>query len=79
MKHQSQKTIIGLEELNRTNAEGCPACGRKFNLGDPVVAACGAWDGGPKLIHESEAVFDHVSGGYVERRCYNAQIAGNRR
>jgi hypothetical protein len=65
--------IINLEMLNRLNAEGCPACGRKFNLGDPVVRACGAWEGGPRLIHENEAVFDAGSGGYVEKRCHDAR------
>lgn len=65
--------IIDLEKLNRLNAEGCPACGRKFNLGDPVVMACGAWEGGPRLIHEHEAVFDGATGGFVERRCHDAR------
>ena len=67
-----QKTIVGLELLNRLNAEGCPACGRKFTLGETVVAACGAWEGGPKMIHENEAVWDAQSSSYVERRCYAA-------
>lgn len=77
MNKNALRTIIGLEQLNRYNASGCPACGQKFNLGDPVVAACGAWDGGPKFIHEHEAVFDKATGGYIERRCYQAQLAKN--
>ena len=77
MKKQSQQLIMGLDQLNRYNAEGCPACGRKFNLGDPVVVACGAWDGGAKIIHENEAVFDQATGSYVERRCFKARSAGN--
>lgn len=40
---KSQKTIIGLEMLNSLNEEGCPACGKKFTLGEPVVFACGDW------------------------------------
>jgi hypothetical protein len=76
MKNKPRRLIIGLEQLNLTNAEGCPACGQKFNLGDPVVAACGAWEGGPKLIHENEAVFDNASGEYIERRCFKARTAG---
>ena len=68
----SSKTIIDLERLNRLR-EGCAACGHKFNLGDPVVMACGAWEGGPKLIHEYEAVFDPLTGGYVEKRCYSTR------
>jgi hypothetical protein len=64
------KTIIDLEKLNSLNDEGCPACGRKFTLGEPVVLACGAWEGEPKLIHENEAIFDGVTATYFERRCY---------
>ena len=64
------KHIIDLGLLNHLNSEGCPACGHKFNLGDPVVEACGAWEGGPRLIHEHEAVFDRTSASYVEKRCY---------
>ena len=67
------KTIIDLEKLNRLNEEGCPACGRKFNLGDPVVLACGAWEGEPKLIHENEAIFDEESATFFERRCYESR------
>ena len=66
------KTIIDSERLNRLK-EGCPACGHKFNLGDPVVMACGAWEGGPKLIHEHEAVLDPLSGEYVEKHCYSTR------
>ncbi|UCF95665.1 MAG: hypothetical protein JSW39_17240 [Desulfobacterales bacterium] len=69
---EKQKTIIDLEKLNSLNAEGCPACGKKFSLGDPVVVACGAWEGGRKLIHENEAVFDERTMTYVERRCYES-------
>ena len=69
-KRKKHKTIIDLEKLNELNEEGCPACGRKFTLGEPVVIACGAWDGPPKLIHENEAVFDSQTETYFERRCY---------
>jgi len=61
---------MDLEKLMECNAEGCPACGKKFTLGDPVVYACGAWEGPPKWIHENEAVLDKASGTYVERKCY---------
>ncbi len=64
------KTIIDLETLNRLNDEGCPACGRKFTLGEPVVLACGAWEGAPKYIHENEATFDAATATYIESRCY---------
>ena len=74
MKRKKQKFIMDLERLNRFNGEGCPACGRKFSLGEPVVVACGAWEGGARLVHENEAVFDHGTGQYVERRCYAARF-----
>ena len=67
------KHIIDLALLNQFNAQGCPACGHKFNLGDPVVEACGAWEGGPRLIHEHEAVFDAATASYVEKRCFAAK------
>lgn len=73
---KSQKSIIDLEKLNTLNAEGCPACGRKFNLGDPVVMACGAWEGPPKFIHENEAVFDSQTATYFERRCFASRKKG---
>ena len=70
------KHIIDLALLNRFNADGCPACGHKFNLGDPVVEACGAWEGGARLIHENEAVFDRETSSYIEKRCYAARREG---
>ncbi|MDX9785818.1 MAG: hypothetical protein RBT11_03495 [Desulfobacterales bacterium] len=63
------KVIIDLAKLNELNSEGCAACGRKFELGETAVVACGTWEGGPKFIHENEAVLDSQTGGYVERRC----------
>ena len=73
MKTDKQRFIMDLERLNHFNSEGCPACGHKFSLGDPVVVACGAWEGGPRIVHENEAVFDSASGQYVERRCWAAR------
>lgn len=73
---KDQKIIIDLETLNRFNAEGCPACGHKFSLGDVAVPACGYWDGGSKLIHEHEAVYDRTSGVYMERKCWAAAKSG---
>jgi len=69
-KRERLKTIIDREKLNLYNAEGCPACGKKFTLGDPVVLACGAWEGEPKYIHEDEAIYDKATATYFERRCY---------
>jgi hypothetical protein len=66
------KTIIDREKL-MTNPEGCPACCQKFNLGDPVVYACGTWGREPKLIHESDAVFDSTTQTYMERECYEGR------
>jgi hypothetical protein len=65
------KTIIDREKLMRLKR--CPACDRPFNLGDPVVMACGAWEGPPQLIHENEAVYDPASAGYVEMKCFRAR------
>lgn len=64
------RTIIDREKLMQYKT--CTACGRPFNLGDPVVLACGAWEGPPKLIHENEAVFDADTSQYVERKCFQA-------
>lgn len=70
-KIQNQlKTIIDREKL--MTLKQCAACGEPFTLGDPVVMACGAWEGPPRLIHENEAVFDSSIPGYVERRCHEA-------
>lgn len=66
------KAMVDRERLMDLNEEGCPACGRKFTLGETVVLACGAWEGGPKYIHEDEAVFDQRTSSYSERRCYEA-------
>jgi hypothetical protein len=65
--------IIDLEKLNTLNSDGCPACGRKFNLGDTAVWACGAWEGGARIIHEQEAVFDRKANAYIERKCHAAR------
>jgi hypothetical protein len=59
------KTIIDREKLMRLKT--CAACGKPFNLGDPVVLASGAWEGPPQLIHENEAVYDNDTLSYVER------------
>jgi hypothetical protein len=68
-----QTFIVDLEKLNTLNSEGCVSCGRKFTLGEIVVKACGAWEGGPKLIHESEAVWDPLTSTFIERRCYESR------
>jgi hypothetical protein len=51
MKNQNrnrQKLIVDLETLNRYNAEGCPACGRKFALGETVARKRGGM--GPAIF-----------------------------
>lgn len=75
MKKKPTSFLMDLERLNTLNAEGCPGCGRPFSLGDPVVFACGAWEGGPKIMHENEAVFDSSTNNYIERRCYAARTS----
>jgi hypothetical protein len=64
------KTVVDREML--MNLKTCTACGRRFNLGEPVVLAYGAWEGPPKWIHEEEAVFDRQKNAYVERECFEA-------
>jgi hypothetical protein len=73
MSEKTGKFIIDLEMLNTLNAEGCPACGKTYTLGETAVVACGAWGDGARVIHENEAVFDPDTGGCVERRCYQAR------
>lgn len=68
-----QKIMIDLQKLNELNADGCLACGRGFTLGETAVVACGAWEGGAKLIHEKEAVWDTENLNYVERRCFETR------
>lgn len=70
------KIIMDLEMLNATNAEGCLACGRKFNLGDTAVLACGAWGNTPRYIHENEAVQDPKTAQYFERGYYKSLKVG---
>lgn len=67
--HRKAKTLIDLEKVNTLNPDGCPACGRKFELGEAVVLACGKWEG-EKYIHEDEAIYDKKTNSYYERRYY---------
>lgn len=69
--HPKPKTLIDLEKLNTFGAQGCPACGRSFELGEAVVLACGNWEG-QKYIHEDEATFDKETNTYYDRRYYEA-------
>lgn len=74
MASQKPKPIVlDLEKVNSLNSEGCPACGKKFTLGDSAVLACGAWGEGVKYVHANEAVFDTASATYIERKCYLAK------
>ena len=70
-KQTPGKGIMDREKLMQYKT--CSACGQPFNLGDPVVIACGAWKGPPRWIHEHEAVFDSKTSGYVERKCFEAR------
>ena len=65
------RILIDLEKLNRLNAEGCLACGRKFALGEEVVLARGKWEGF-KYIHENEAILDKKTDTHYERGYYGA-------
>jgi hypothetical protein len=66
---KKHRMLIDLERLNSLNAEGCLACGQKFNLGDEVVLARGSWQGF-KFIHENEAIWDSKTQTHFERRHY---------
>lgn len=65
------KTIIDREKLMQLKT--CPACGKPFSLGDPVVLACGAWEGPPRLIHENEAVYEEKTQIFMEQKCAEAR------
>ncbi len=67
-----QKIIIDLEKISGSLSAGCAACGRKFSLGETAVLACGSWEGGPRYIHENEAVFERKTSRYLEQRCYDS-------
>ncbi len=74
---ERNRFIVDLNILNTHNASGCGACGGKFNLGETVVVACGAWKGGgSRLVHEKEAVYDSRCDTYYEREFFNAYRAG---
>ena len=64
--HHKAKIIIDLEKLNSLNPNGCPACGKIFELGEPVVLASGKWEG-KRYIHEDEAIFDKNTSSYYEK------------
>jgi len=63
------QTLIDLETLNTLNGEGCPACGKGFTLGEPVVVACGSWGREARLVHLQDAFYDRKRRGYVEKGC----------
>jgi hypothetical protein len=67
--------LIDLEKLNTLNAEGCPACGQKFSLGETAVLACGLWEGAPRIIHENDAVWEPKTASFIERKCYESRNA----
>jgi hypothetical protein len=63
------RILIDLEKLNTFGAEGCPACGKNFELGEAVVPALGMWEG-ERYIHEDEATYDENTNSYYERGYY---------
>jgi hypothetical protein len=69
-KHKT-KTLIDLEKLNTLNPEGCPACGKNFELGEAVALACGNWEG-ECYIHEDEAIFEKNTKSYYEQSYHKA-------
>ncbi len=73
MSKEDKRLLLDLEKLNTLNEEGCPACGKKFEMGDVVVPACGPWGQEFKYIHEKDAVYDPKTDQFYERRAYSAQ------
>lgn len=73
---RSLKSIIDREKL--MTYKTCPACGKPFTLGDPVVLACGAWEGPPQWVHENEAVFDPRTSRYVDQKCAESMASVDR-
>ena len=67
------RTLVDLERLNTLDPEGCPACGRNFELGESIVLACGNWEG-ERYIHEDEAVYDKKTRAYFERSYYKDSV-----
>jgi len=74
-RRKGLKTIIDREKMMILKT--CPACNRRFLLGEPVVLACGSWQGPPQLIHEEEAVYDSATESYIERGCHEASLRIN--
>ncbi|MEE4112328.1 MAG: hypothetical protein V2I40_05900 [Desulfobacteraceae bacterium] len=70
------RSIIDREKL--MTFKTCPICGRPFTLGEPVVLACGTWEGPPKWVHENEAVFDPQTSTYVEQKCARSVPSSDR-
>jgi|GEM_PF-356869 len=62
-----REVIMNLEMFNRTDSQSCPACGKKFSLGESVVLAAGDWRDDLRLIHEKETICDIGSGRHVVR------------
>ncbi|MFH1156145.1 MAG: hypothetical protein V1793_20250 [Pseudomonadota bacterium] len=69
-KKEQFKSMVTLNMMNSREHSTCAFCGHRFSLGEPVVLASGGWHGGPRLVHERDAVYDRASGTYVERRCF---------
>lgn len=65
------KRVMDREMLMQQRA--CAACGQTFALGESVVLACGAWEGPPQWIHESDAAYDRQTSTCVELRCVTTE------
>ena len=62
------KTIIDRNTLMQLKT--CVACGKPFNLGDPVVLAQVSKNDPLTLIHENEAIYDKEEAAYFERSLF---------
>jgi hypothetical protein len=52
------------------------ACGKPFNLGNPVVLAHANPDNSLTLIHENEAIYDKEEAAYFERSLFEHRQSG---
>lgn len=62
-----REVIMDLEMFNRTNPQFCPACGKKFSLGESVVLAAGDRGDDLRFIHAKETMCGIGSGRHVVR------------
>lgn len=66
--------IMNLEPLNRTNPEGCAACGKTFTLGGAAIPAGGEWGDTLGHVHASEVVCDIRTGRQTANGSFSSPV-----